>query len=322
MAEARWSLRPPGEQAVEFDRDTPTAPVRNRGAQQLRCSFCQAELGEDIELTTRGSGKQRQRTSTSSFARRTAETAFWHWPSSTRPHWRRATSSQSVRCSPIGSSTYGATAKDQTRRSSYRLPGPPVADSRVPTRSDRRASESQSSSEQGRGGPASQRGRHASGGNRCMHSRAQAARGEPIARSQALRVFRDRLRGSSSTWADWSLMKPQFAQVSGNASPRRSIGPAPDHMVERDPLVPAVPVLVAAERAGHARSSTPQEVEDGRLRRHSLRHRSASGVRHRSSRSAHALGLMLNEGRLPAAATRSPTASPPHFGVLIGPDKF
>lgn len=67
MAEARWSLRPPGEQAVEFDRDTTTAPVRNRDAQQLRCSFCQAELGEDIELTTRGSGKQRQRTSTSSF---------------------------------------------------------------------------------------------------------------------------------------------------------------------------------------------------------------------------------------------------------------
>ena len=29
-------------------------------------------------------------------------------------------------------------------------------------------------------------------------------------------------RGSSSTWADWSRMKPQFAQVSGNASMPRS----------------------------------------------------------------------------------------------------
>ena len=47
---------------------------------------------------------------------------------------------------------------------------------------------------------------------------------------------------------------------------------APDRVVERDPLVPAVPVLVAAEGTGHARSPTPQEVEDGRLRRHSLRH--------------------------------------------------
>ncbi len=43
---------------------------------------------------------------------------------------------------------------------------------------------------------------------------------------------------------------------------------AVDRMVERDPLVPPVPIFVAAERAGHARSPASQEVEDGRLRRH------------------------------------------------------
>jgi hypothetical protein len=32
------------------------------------------------------------------------------------------------------------------------------------------------------------------------------------------RAFRVSARGSSSTCEDWSLMKPQFAQVSGNAS--------------------------------------------------------------------------------------------------------
>ena len=61
MAEALWSE----EQAVEFDRDTPTAPVRKRDARQLRCSFCQAELGEDIELTPSRRGKNDQRTSSS-----------------------------------------------------------------------------------------------------------------------------------------------------------------------------------------------------------------------------------------------------------------
>jgi hypothetical protein len=65
MAEALWSLSPAGEQAVEFDRDTSPAPVRKRDANQLRCSFCQAELGEDIELTPRRSGKHDQRTSSS-----------------------------------------------------------------------------------------------------------------------------------------------------------------------------------------------------------------------------------------------------------------
>jgi hypothetical protein len=44
------------------------------------------------------------------FARRTAETAFWHWPRSTLRHSRLATSSQSVRSSPIGYSTSGDAA--------------------------------------------------------------------------------------------------------------------------------------------------------------------------------------------------------------------
>lgn len=61
MAEALWSE----EQAIEFDRDTPPTPVRKRVAPQLRCSFCQAELGEDIELTPGRVGKHDQRTSSS-----------------------------------------------------------------------------------------------------------------------------------------------------------------------------------------------------------------------------------------------------------------
>jgi hypothetical protein len=65
MTEALWSLRKPGEQAVELDRDTPAPPVRNRDAKQLHCSFCQAELGEDIELPPLGSGKHNERTSSS-----------------------------------------------------------------------------------------------------------------------------------------------------------------------------------------------------------------------------------------------------------------
>jgi hypothetical protein len=67
MAEALWSLRPPGEQAVEFDRNTPTAPVRKRDANQLRCSFCQAKLGEDIGLTIPLVGERGEYTSLSSF---------------------------------------------------------------------------------------------------------------------------------------------------------------------------------------------------------------------------------------------------------------
>jgi hypothetical protein len=40
--------------------------MRNGNAKPLRCSFCQAEIGENLELTAPGSGV-RQRTSTSSF---------------------------------------------------------------------------------------------------------------------------------------------------------------------------------------------------------------------------------------------------------------
>lgn len=39
----------------------------NRDVKQLRCSFCQAEIGEGLELTIPGSGVLGQRTSTSSF---------------------------------------------------------------------------------------------------------------------------------------------------------------------------------------------------------------------------------------------------------------
>jgi hypothetical protein len=68
------------------------------------------------------------------FARRTAETAFWHWRRSILRHWRRAISSQSGPCSPIVYLTYGDAVRDRTRRSSYRLPKPPAADSKSPTR--------------------------------------------------------------------------------------------------------------------------------------------------------------------------------------------
>ena len=66
MAETHWASRAPAGQTVELDRDTPAPPVGNRDAKRLRCSFCQAELGGDIELTT-GFGTHRQDTSTSSF---------------------------------------------------------------------------------------------------------------------------------------------------------------------------------------------------------------------------------------------------------------
>ena len=67
MAEAVSRLRPPRDHAVEFDPDTPTAPVRDHAGQQLRCSFCQVGLGEGIGLTTHGFEKQRHRTTSSSF---------------------------------------------------------------------------------------------------------------------------------------------------------------------------------------------------------------------------------------------------------------
>ena len=67
MTEVPSLLRPAGEELVEFDRDTAAAPVRSHDRQQLRCSFCQAELGEDIALTTQGFEKQHHRATTSSF---------------------------------------------------------------------------------------------------------------------------------------------------------------------------------------------------------------------------------------------------------------
>jgi hypothetical protein len=62
VAETRWTLRTPGQNPVELDRDTPPSPVRNGN-----CSFCQAEIGGDLELTVPGFGKHGQRTSASSF---------------------------------------------------------------------------------------------------------------------------------------------------------------------------------------------------------------------------------------------------------------
>lgn len=67
MAEALWSSRPPAGQAVGLDRDTSGPPVRNQDAKGWRCSFCQADLGGGIELTSAGAGKHGRRTSASSF---------------------------------------------------------------------------------------------------------------------------------------------------------------------------------------------------------------------------------------------------------------
>lgn len=67
MAEALWSSRPPGARAVELHDTRIAPPPGNRDTKQLRCSFCQAALGADIELTIPGSGKLGRRTSTSSF---------------------------------------------------------------------------------------------------------------------------------------------------------------------------------------------------------------------------------------------------------------
>jgi hypothetical protein len=62
VAETRWALHAPGEKPVELDRDTPPSPVRNGN-----CSFCQAEIDGNLELTMPASGKRGQRTSASSF---------------------------------------------------------------------------------------------------------------------------------------------------------------------------------------------------------------------------------------------------------------
>ena len=65
MAEALWSRRSPEGSAADNGRETHSPPARSRDAKQLRCSFCQTELGEDIELTLPGSGKYGQRTASS-----------------------------------------------------------------------------------------------------------------------------------------------------------------------------------------------------------------------------------------------------------------
>ncbi len=54
---------------------------------------------------------------------------------------------------------------------------------------------------------------------------------------------------------------------------------APDRVVERDPLVPPIPAFVSAERTGHPRTPTVQEVKDGVLWCHSRCHRSATEER-------------------------------------------
>jgi hypothetical protein len=46
MTEVLWA-----EEEADVDRDTPTAPEGKRAAPRLRCSFCQAELGEEIKPT-------------------------------------------------------------------------------------------------------------------------------------------------------------------------------------------------------------------------------------------------------------------------------
>jgi hypothetical protein len=52
MADTLRTLRPPGEQAVERNRDGLAPPARSATARPLRCSFCQAELPEDAEPTS------------------------------------------------------------------------------------------------------------------------------------------------------------------------------------------------------------------------------------------------------------------------------
>ena len=67
MSEKLAALRRFAGQVVEPGRATPAPHVRNATAEQLRCSFCRAELGGGPILTTPGSGLPGQRTSTSSF---------------------------------------------------------------------------------------------------------------------------------------------------------------------------------------------------------------------------------------------------------------
>ena len=78
---------------------------------------------------------------------------------------------------------------------------------------------------------------------------------------RSLRGVSGTARGSSRTCADCKRMKPQLAQVRGNAS--SSVDRlASDDMLERQPFVPALPLLVAADRAAHARLPALEEIED------------------------------------------------------------
>ena len=67
MSETRSSLRLPGQQPAELDGGDSPPPVRTGITGPLRCSFCQAEIDENLELTTPRSGKHGQRTPASSF---------------------------------------------------------------------------------------------------------------------------------------------------------------------------------------------------------------------------------------------------------------
>ena len=71
MAETHWALRAPAGQAVDLDRDTPPSSLRggvqDGNAKQLRCSFCQAELGDNREPTTPGFSAHVEGTATSRF---------------------------------------------------------------------------------------------------------------------------------------------------------------------------------------------------------------------------------------------------------------
>ena len=51
MADTLRTLRPPGEQAVERNRDGRPFLARGGTAQSMRCSFCQSELREDAPPT-------------------------------------------------------------------------------------------------------------------------------------------------------------------------------------------------------------------------------------------------------------------------------
>jgi hypothetical protein len=57
MADTLRTLRPPGEQAVERNRNEPVLESPSASAGTLRCAFCQADVRGDAALT---SGKSRR----------------------------------------------------------------------------------------------------------------------------------------------------------------------------------------------------------------------------------------------------------------------